>query len=657
MPASKSKSTNVLALKWLLPLLNQDRLLKYTRFALPPILYTALFVACWFKPALRNLYYNSLDPSYIYGVQKAAELFESFGSDFTSNYGPFVYSVVNFFPEKLGLTMVWHILASVAIGLGVYFFGKLYIAGKLRRAIGAVLLIATLAMAGPPLVGPEWLYLNIFILYALIYLKLPIQSKFKMGLLYGLAFLSAFYMLSKFTIGLVSIGGLAIILLTESGLRLAAMKKQIIPTAKVMAFYAATLLLVSFSLGVKNIFAYFTSGLEVAAGFSGAMGINDPELYFATFCVMLFFCLLGLWLVMTFRKRPVYFLFLIPILFIIMKYAITRQDAHILVIVQSLFFLIVAVYFTKQYVQRFDIVFMAVLPLLATIAIWANHVEFSFFQRSLFAPVYNIVEGQARYAFDLQEQIDAWHAHNETALQKAILPDTMRATIGNKGVDIFPWEAVMVKANNLTWQHRPQPYSFETYTPALDKMNADFIRNRGAPYIIWHRFDETGTASIDGRHVLWDGPRTLRAVLDNYNLVEASDDFILLERQPDTASYATRVLGQAQGTDWVSIPQNVDGLVCAKVDIKDTLLQKLRKVLVRERNFRMDVQYADGTIRIYRFIKDTAPGGLLVGPLPQTWGEMTTLFSTKKAHAESSPILLKVHREASANITFTDCHE
>ena len=619
--------------------------------ALPPALCSVVFGLLWLKPRLYLLTYNSLDPSYIYGVEKASELHESFGQQFTSNYGPLGYAVSNFLPEKIIPSMLWHAAAVLAVGFGVYIFCRLYVQGRPTRWLATALLLFALAFA-----GPEWLYLNIFILYSFIYLKLKPRSVAKRNLLIGLVVVSVLYILTKFTIGMVSIVGLSIIILTEQAGARSALRERIRLLAKVLLGYGAGLIVLAYILGIKNIFAYAISSLEVATGFSGAMAINDPNLALATKYIFGVFALLALWLVLTFNKKFAFYVFLLPALFVVFKYAVTRQDGHVLVLLQVVVFLAVLCYFLQRKIRPRDGVLLGLIIAASLMALWTNYTDFRQLHGFVVGPLTNVREHQALRFLNISGQKKETAKLEQAALQTAVLPESMRRTIGAEPVDVFPWETVIVKANNLGWRHRPSPYSFETYTHRLDAMNADFITDKGPKYIVWHKFGENGALGVDGRHLLWDGPRTIQAVLAHYRFVEADENFMLLARtDAKTPKPQSVALGQARGSDWIPVPQ-AQGLVCAEVAIDSSLKQIVYKGLIRERPFFVEARYSDGTVRLIRFVKETADSGLIINTLPYDWAHLTQFFRERMA-TDDKVAALRISNEPSARVTFVPCHE
>ena len=631
---------------------NRQQLKRWVWLSVPPMVWSAVYGLLWLKPRLFSLSYNHLDPSYIYGVQRAAEQHEAFGQQFVSNYGPLSYAIINFLPEKLvGLTL-WHLAAVLAAGCGAYWFCRLYTAANWTRPLAGALLLFALALA-----GPEWLYLDLFLLYAFIYLKLPVASAAKRRLLYALVAVSMLYALMKFTIGLVSISGVGLIVLSEHVPGREVIKARVIYLAKIMLAYVVGLGIVGYLLGVKNVVAYGLSSFQVASGFSGAMGINDPHLALATKYIGILFVLVLAWLVVKFKKDMKYYLFLLPALYIVFKYCVTRQDGHVLAILQVVVALAVLIYFLQRQLKASDGIFLGLILGVAAMALWTNYTDFRVVNTALVAPITNVQQGQAAEFLRLGKQKQQWRTETAAWLQTAKLSADMRAKIGTAPVDIFPWETVIAEANDLNWHNRPSPYAFETYTPALDTMDETFIRTKGPTYIIWHRFGENGALGIDGRQLLWDGPKTMDTMLRYYDVVDADQGFMLLQRRAAPLPDSTKVLAKATGDGWVKVPQS-DGLVCANVAIQATLKQSISKALLRERPFFIDATYADGAVREFRFVRETAVSGLVVNPLPYDWNSLvsTLQHETLTADATDRITQLRVSNEPTATITFTPCH-
>jgi len=215
---------------------------------------------------------------------------------------------------------------------------------------------------------------------------------------------------------------------------------------------------------------------------------------------------------------------------------------------------------------------------------------------------------------------------SESALRKSVLPESIRGVIGGSSVDVYPWEISYVPANGLSWVNRPLPASFSTYTPALDGLNAAFFESNGRPdYLIWHT--DVGVNSIDGRYLLWDEPRTLRAIANYYDLVTADAGILLLRARahPRFALPQPLVTQQVAWDTWVPVPQTA-GVLLAEVSIERSVFMGLLRTLFREGPVRLSLRFSSGEEVRYRLVADNMGGGLWVSPFAATTGELRSLF-------------------------------
>ena len=344
----------------------------------------------------------------------------------------------------------------------------------------------------------------------------------------GLTLLASVLTLVKFTVGFGSIAALLMVMVFSISDE--SIKQKLKNLTITLVIYAATLSLLGYWLGITNIITYITSGLGISNGFSDAMALIFPITSMATKIVLTSLALLAVWVLIKSRHHLWRYSFLIPPLYIVWKYAVVRQDGHILVILYMLPPLIVMfIYSLKKPLISDAIIFMSIL-IGCLLAAWANGTSYTTFRNIVYAPVTNIQTYQFVKFWDINSQRQTWYTQTTANLQSAKLPASMRRLIGNSGVDIFPFNTDIVYANNLTWDPRPSPFSFETYTPKFDAENANFFNTDGSKFIIWHSFGGNGLASIDGRNVLWDEPMTLQSILEHYQYVAGNSEFILLER-------------------------------------------------------------------------------------------------------------------------------
>ncbi len=609
-----------------------------------------LFAVLWLKPTLGGLTYGNLDPSFIYGVEKAAASGVSFGDKFISTYGPLSYAVTNYVASNIYKVIVFELLTVLVVGFGIEWFGRLYLKGDTRTRITmSILLVLSLSVC-----NTERLYLNLFVLYLFIYVKHNDKTKHNMSLC--LAAVSALFTLMKFTIGFGSLAALilAIVFATPLPLNKQAIYKRTKQLLKPGAVYLLVLTSLGFLLGIHNIVAYIFNSLLMSAGFSNAMSYVDPSIAVATKYLAFSIMLLLIWLIVKCKQKAFNYAFLLPVLYVFWKYCIVRQDGHILAIVEVIPFMSLMIYMVSKKTKYYDGPFLAVIIAASFIAIWANAITITDFVTALNRPLDNLRHHRITAFFNVPYQQRNWDWEVSAHLQAAKLPATMRTKIGNNGVDVFPWEAVIVQINNLHWQNRPSPFSFETYTPQFDNDNAEFFAKRGPEYIIWHSFGINGIQGVDGRNILWDEPETLKNILANYKYVESNQQFILLKRlaRPTQAALTSSQPTLHIGLRTVAVPLT-NNLECLSLGVNNNILETIKGIAVRERPFNINVHYESGAIYKTRFVRETAGDGLLINQMPKNWDELKELL--KYHHTSDLVQSISIDTEPSTKVSFSDC--
>lgn len=602
------------------------KLLTKAKIYSPKLLLLSITLAGLFVlgPKLLSLSYGNIDPSFNYGVNNAAASHESFGEQFIATYGPLGYLVANYLPQNVIKVSAWLLFYAIALGLGVYFFVTKYVKTPKKRWYSAIILLYVLTMnVGASI---EWCYLSLFILYCFILLKLSLRSQ---TILFGLlSFMAALFSLTKFTLGFSTLSTLVLLCLLATDPRFLTRLKKV---AFVGVIYLGTFLFFGRLLGVNNPSAYVHTAIIESSNFSGAMAEYSSQTVLATIFVALAIIIMLAWPLIHGKKYFVKYLFLLPALFTIWKYSVARQDAHLLRFLQISVPLAIIIFYSWKTKSPKDLWVLFTIISLSVIAVWANNLPFygyGNFSSFVTSPISNITTGQFIDYFQISKQKKIWADGSAGGLQGAALPASMQKRIGRDGVDVFPWETSVVAANNLVWKNRPSPFSFETYDPFLDNLNASFFASPAAPkYIVWHN---TGARSIDFRNIVWDEPKTLREILSNYQIVEASKGYMLLQKKSTPIKLDQKIieLGVVEPSDkWIKIPVSKgDQLLFVNFQIKKSLIDQIGKTLVRGKVYNITMKTNSGLQYTYRFVAENSSQGLLIGNVPHDWASLTDQF-------------------------------
>jgi hypothetical protein len=228
---------------------------------------------------------------------------------------------------------------------------------------------------------------------------------------------------------------------------------------------------------------------------------------------------------------------------------------------------------------------------------------------------------------------------SQVALRSDVLPTSMRQAIGQASVDVYPWLASYVRANGLAWVNRPLPASFNAYSPVLDGLNAAFFRSDRRPaFLIWHGGSrKKGLKSIDGRHLFWDEPRTLRAIADHYEVVEVAPRVVLLRARPSPRSEVPQPLGTTQVSWGTRLPlPETDGIVLAAPALSRSLVLDLVTMVFRGQPVMLRLFYRSGQEAVFRLVTFNRDTGFWLSPLTPAFAELPQLLEDRHGRSVSA---------------------
>jgi len=113
------------------------------------------------------------------------------------------------------------------------------------------------------------------------------------------------------------------------------------------------------------------------------------------------------------------------------------------------------------------------------------------------------------------------------------LPEKVKRLIGNKTVDIYPWNSQLLFENKLNFLPRPIFQSYTAYTKYLEEINFENYNNLNKrPEFVIYEF-----LSIDQRYPLYDESKVNLSLTKNYQLVDTFNfqerDFLVLQKKKD----------------------------------------------------------------------------------------------------------------------------
>jgi hypothetical protein len=210
---------------------------------------------------------------------------------------------------------------------------------------------------------------------------------------------------------------------------------------------------------------------------------------------------------------------------------------------------------------------------------------------------------------------------SESNISKNKFNPELREIIGDATVDVYPWEFSYIAANQLKWKPRTTlEIGASTSHWASQKASENYLLDDSSPQFVVFQTNKDRHGgkfgSIDDRYLLNDEPLVIYNILNNYTLLEKTNDFLLFKR--DTVSHFENIyLDEIQDYkfgEWIDIPCNTNEIIRLKVFSSNTFLGKLNKMLYKETAYFVDYQFEDGIILTYRYIPQTAVDGLWCNP-------------------------------------------
>ena len=561
-----------------------------------------------------------LDASFLYAFNHEAARHAQWGRGFLSTYGPFGYLIWAMDVDGL----VWgRLVASLVLTAGFGIATALYVRGVPGLGTGARLAgVVALAYAFS-LQDPEYRWLTLFLVVFLVGLLTRNRAGFAAFAVAGL--MAGFCVLLKFSLGF----SVAVTLLLGC-----ALVRRPWDVAARLAVAAVTFIigLLSgwFGAGgaLDGVATYLMTGWQIGERYSSAMSIHGDRWWIAVGAFLVWFALLALWgLLQPTPRKSIALAGLAFPLFTAWKHSIVRQDDHVAILVRFGVFVITLLVIETAPRWGWRRTLPAAGSLLVPLAVAWMTVTPSRDEIALNPLAFRGLRHLARVVL-LESYREAVERFSQDALRENQLPASMRRAIGRTPVDVYPWDITYVRANQLSWVHRPLPASFNAYTAALDGLNAAFFRSALRPeFLIWHAALPYGLGSIDGRHLFWDEPQTLGVIMNQYDVLEVAPRALLLRARSSPRFDAPQPLGTTQVVWNTRTPvPDTDGVLLARPALEPSVALRLIDVVFRGQPVFLRAWDSRGGEAVFRLVADNEGSGLWLSPLPSTLAELPRLL-------------------------------
>lgn len=345
------------------------------------------------------------------------------------------------------------------------------------------------------------------------------------------------------------------------------------------------------------------------------------------------------------EKKAIYFAILfLPGIFGAWKHGIAREDIYHMVGFFSFSIsalLIFILYVEKNFYRNLVLIVVALSFLYLNLE---NVISYNPIKREV-SGVINFKNAITGFNKIVEKSID--EANKDIASRK--LPQSILDSIGNKTIDVYPWDYSIIAANNLNLKPRIVIQSYAAYTSWLDKQNAEHYKSADAPeFLIWHSEENSpslaGLKSIDGRYLLNDEPQTLLELFKYYELRTKTDLVLLFKRRQEPLELKCNSIKNdiAVWNKWLPVPNFTEDLLRAKLTIKGNLKRKIKSFFYKDEAFYVYYKLENGDIISKRIVPKNAADGLWVNPFIQFPGDSCTEYNVKEIMLKcSNPGLMK----------------
>lgn len=464
--------------------------------------------------------WKSLDSSWSLTLSYANQNNLIWGKDIAFTYGPLSFFALR---TTMGINKYLLLISDIFYSTNLFFMFYL----SYRRASNKILtaiLILTVVLFLPGYVGGGFALLLLMIL--VFWLRIYIDTLKIFFLLPATAIVSLLFFV-KFNTGLISFvlyfACLFYVFITYS-------KQRIV----IVCALVTPLILIYFLAGILNVVLldYAVSGFNLVSGYNEIMYLNTaPEygLYFKLAYLFIFISV-GYLLVqfvpqrnLIFKNLIVLFLFSVP-LFVLYKQAFVRADiGHIFeFFIYSPFLLLASQEFDRQNIKSKLNVLLLPLFFISYFAFYNNTKP-------------EILLTNLKAKFNKKEYFNGFtntteFSGNHLTPNTNALPSNLLSKIGQKTIDIFPWNIQLLLENKLNYLPRPILQSYSCYTKQLQNVNFDLYNSDKGPNQVLYDY-----ASIDGRYPLFDEVKVNQVLCNNYQLTDTlyhnGRSMLLLEKK------------------------------------------------------------------------------------------------------------------------------
>jgi len=573
-----------------------------------------------------------LDPSGLIALSWIALKNLQFGHDIIWSFGPlgYFYTTTFVYPSLWFPPVIYHLfvhsffifsIALLTIRLSIKWKDNLFV------ILLMVPLVFITSYRGNQ--DDQLIFSFIIILYLIITNR--IGRKYETIILFFVASLLAFESLIKLNMAVASLS--VIIIFSSISIFMKESKRALVFSASYI--FLVPIFWIMSGQQLTNLPSFASNVLEASSGYNYGLAIEGP-LYqvYAGVIGVVFVIILFIYSVVKKHKNLIIFILLNSILlFMAFKHGFVRHDLHVMnyLFTYGVFFLssyIIFKYDTKRIapdkkrILLLSLLFVgAILYVVAMDVIWPGPTLPDITTTiPAWGEVYPLI-------FDESYQIQKTESKKNGLRDFHQLDKETVDFIGNKTMDVIPWDFSVPWSYDFNWSPRPLVVSFIVFSAHLDKLNAQHFLDDEAPEIITYSYK-----SVDGRYPLFDEPLTFKAILENYQLVNTSGEFALLSHSPKE-----RILGMEEDLgitevkfgEPIKIPKYDKGYVFADIELELSPYGKILNAAFRPANSFVAFNISDESYTQKYRLPRLSNEGVFVSHYVYNLDEFTKLFANE----------------------------
>jgi hypothetical protein len=550
----------------------------FLAFVAAYLLFPNFFVMEIYPIDATNYSFNSLDPSWVVSLSYANINDLIWGKEYAFTYGPLSYLAIRI---GWGANKYSFLFFDIFYFINVFFICFITYRKSINKILVVFAVIVAVLLLPSYIGGSQALVLLLFLVF---WIRQNIEDIKWYNYVFSIILLLLMFFI-KFNTGLIAFlpyyGMLLYFVITKKE------KVQFILLYGLIPLVSVFILSKLFNV---DLYGYMISGIEMVSGYNEIMYlkqfnfINYQELTYIFIFLSLLFLIIKVFIEKKMYLKNLFSLCLFSLcLFIIYKQAFVRADIqHIMEFFNYIVLLILCFIDFFSYKPKNIMTLLSFTTISIALFISTQNAEFKTIdikskinKENYFTSFIGFTATSGMQIFPNNNQI----------------PESIKNRIGNKTVDVYPWNIQLLFENELNYSPRPVVQSYTTYTRYLENLNFDHYNSKNGPQFVLYEFK-----SIDSRYPLFDEPKVNLVLLKNYIIVDTfvlhENKFVVLEKKKEAKPIKLEFLKEyAMLIDSPLIPEND---IYYEVELYHTLIGKSYSIFNHTPDIKLNIKTSKG---------------------------------------------------------------